>query len=292
MKGILNLNKPVGVSSRAIVDRVVRLLPRAKLGHAGTLDPLASGVLVVGVGQGTRLVESIQAMAKTYRATIRLGGRSDTLDADGTVAWEDDPRIPTSAEVDAALATQVGTILQQPPAYSALRVGGRRAYDLARAGQAAELAPRPVRIDRVERLPYEWPRLDIEVDCGGGTYIRSIARDVGEALGCGGFIEVLRRTRIGPFAIEDALDPDALAAETIGAAMLPLLAAVPHLPAIPLDDVQLGLVARGRPLDAARLSVRPPSTGEVALVAPDGSLAAIAEVDPAAGAVRPRKVVM
>ncbi|WP_250847106.1 tRNA pseudouridine(55) synthase TruB [Aquisphaera insulae] len=292
MIGILNINKPVGISSRSVVDRVERLLPRTKVGHAGTLDPLASGVLVMGVGRATRLVETIQELPKTYRATIRLGGRSDTLDADGEVVWEESAPIPTVEQVDSALKTQVGTILQRPPAYSAIRVGGKRSYDLARAGRATELAPRPVRIDRVERLSYEWPRLELEVDCGGGTYIRSIARDVGEALGCGGFIEVLCRTRIGMFAIADSLNPDDLTEENIRGSLLSPRAAVSHLAAIPLDDVQLGLVANGRPLDAARLSVRPSADGDVALIAPDGSLAALGVADLAMGAVRPRKVLI
>jgi tRNA pseudouridine55 synthase len=290
VKGILNLNKPVGISSRAVVDRVGRLLPGLKVGHAGTLDPLASGVLVVCVGAATRLVEFIQGMAKTYRATVRLGGRSDTLDADGEITWEESARIPTAAEVDAALEGQVGTVLQQPPVYSALRVGGQRAYDLARAGKHAELAPRPVRIDRVERLALDWPRLEIEVDCGGGTYIRSIARDVGEALGCGGFIEALRRTRIGAFKIEDSLDADDLTRAILGASLRPLRAAVPHLPAIPLDADQLALITRGRALDASRLAACPAAAGEVALIGPDGELAALGEFEPSAGAVRPRKV--
>src|SRR4051812_24473518 len=161
--GLLNLNKPIGVTSRDVVDRVSRPLRKVKVGHAGTLDPLASGVLVVCVGAATRLIEYVQRMPKAYRTAVRLGARSDTLDADGRIEVADDPPIPTEAEVRSALATQVGLIRQVPPQFSALKVEGRRAYDLARAGQAVELAARPVRVDRVELISYEWPRLEFTV---------------------------------------------------------------------------------------------------------------------------------
>src|SRR6516162_3635011 len=150
MTGILNLHKPSGITSRQVVDRVAALLPRVKVGHAGTLDPLASGVLVVCVGAATRLVESIQRMTKTYHAVILLGARSDTLDADGRMTAVENPRIPTQQEVCLAITGHVGMVAQLPPEYSALRVKGQRAYDLARAGQAVDLEPRMVRIDRAE----------------------------------------------------------------------------------------------------------------------------------------------
>ena len=207
LNGVLNLNKPGGLTSRAVVDMVVRPLRRTKVGHAGTLDPLATGVLVVCVGTATRLIEYVQRMPKTYRTTVRLGARSDTLDADGTVVAEESPRVPGEPEIRTALAAQVGTIAQIPPQYSALKVQGQRAYDMARAGHSVDLAPRQVLISRIDVLAYAWPRLDLEIDCGSGTYIRSIARDLGEALGCGGLVEVLTRTRIGPFTLDDCARP-------------------------------------------------------------------------------------
>ena len=208
--GVLNLNKPGGMTSRDVVDLVSRPLRKAKVkvGHAGTLDPLATGVLVVCVGSATRLIEYVQRMPKAYRTVVLLGARSDTLDADGKVEAVEDPPIPTEAEVRSALLTQVGTISQMPPQFSALKVEGKRAYDLAREGQAVELAARPVRIDQVELISYAWPRLELQVDCGSGTYIRSIARDIGEILGCGGLVEVLTRTRIGPFRLGRGDRPD------------------------------------------------------------------------------------
>ena len=204
MTGILNLHKPSGITSRQVVDRVAALLPRVKVGHAGTLDPLASGVLIVCVGAATRLVECIQRMTKTYHAVILLGARSDTLDADGRVTAVESPRVPSDQEVRLAVAGHVGMVAQLPPEFSALWVKGQRAYDLARAGQAVALKPRLVRIDRAELLAYRWPRLELEIDCGAGTYIRSVARDLGETLCCGGLIEKLVRTRIGPFELATA----------------------------------------------------------------------------------------
>jgi tRNA pseudouridine55 synthase len=287
---VLNLNKPTGLTSRDAVDRVSRPLRGTKVGHAGTLDPLASGVLVVCVGAATRLIEYVQRQPKTYRTVVRLGARSDTLDADGRVVEDAAARAPAEAEVRAALAGQVGTILQVPPQFSALKVEGRRAYDLARAGSAVELAARPVTIRRIELQGYAWPRLELEIECGGGTYIRSIARDVGEALGCGGLVEVLVRTRIGPFALAEALDPLGLSAAALPGLLKPALDAVPDLPRLVLSAEEVAAVARGRSLELNRRPGELPPTGEVALVGPDGVLAAIAEADPGAGRVFPRRV--
>ena len=283
-EGILNLDKPPGVTSRDVVNRVARLLPKkVKAGHAGTLDPLATGVLVVCVGPATRLIEYVQRMGKAYRSTFRLGARSDTHDVDGTVVPSADPRVPDREEIEAALAAQTGEVLQQPPAYSALKVEGRRAYDLARGGEAVELAPRPVRIDEIRILAYDWPRLEVEVRCGSGTYIRSIARDLGEALGCGAVMETLIRTRIGVFAQEDALSPGDLDRQALAGALRPALDAVAHLPRIALDDAALADVLLGRKVAGEALP-----GSEVALLAPDGRLAAIGEAD--GRLVQPRKV--
>jgi tRNA pseudouridine55 synthase len=287
--GLLNLNKPVGVTSRAVVDRVSRLLRRVKVGHAGTLDPLAWGVLIVCVGPATRLIEYVQHMPKRYTTVVRLGARSDTNDADGTVVEAAGAVAPGIDAVRAAVATQVGTILQKPPEYSALKVEGRRAYDLARAGKAVDLAPRPVTIHSIDVRAYEWPRLTLDVHCEGGTYIRAIARDVGEALGCGGLVEILARLRIGPFWIHDAIDPETLTTESLPRLLLPAAEAVTELPSVWLTAQQVADVARGRPVTPVG-SER--FDGEVALFDPDGILAAVGEVDPATGRVAPRRVLV
>jgi tRNA pseudouridine55 synthase len=278
------------MTSRAVVDQVVRLVGRAKVGHAGTLDPLASGVLVVCVGPTTRLVEEIQGLPKSYRTVVRLGARSDTLDADGQIEVQEDPPVPSRDDVAAAVAPLLGDVDQIPPEYSALKIGGRRAYDLARAGRSFDLAPRRVRIDRIEVLRYEWPRLELEIDCGSGTYIRSVARDIGEALGCGGLVEVLIRNRIGPFTLDDAVDPARISAGSLPGLLRPAIEAVAERPRLVLDPGQLTAVAAGRrlPADTAVLAGIPP--GSIALVDADGRLVALAEADPAGGWIQPRKV--
>jgi tRNA pseudouridine55 synthase len=291
---VLNLNKPAGVTSRDVVDRVGRVLRGAKLGHAGTLDPLATGVLVVGVGAATRLIEFVQRMPKTYRTILRMGMRSDTLDADGRVEEVDQPYRPCASEIEAVLATQVGLVEQQPPEFSALKIQGVRAYELARAGRPPELAPRRVMIHRIDVLGYDWPRLELEVHCGSGTYIRSLARDVGEALGCGALVEVLTRTGIGPFALADAVDPEVLSTATIDRWLRPALDAVPGMPRLALSAPQLAAVVQGRALQGAEVGATAAelAAGEVALVGPDGRLAAIAEGVPATGRLLPRRVLI
>ena len=289
--GLLVLDKSPGMTSREALDAVARPLKRAKLkvGHCGTLDPLATGVLVVAVGPATRLVEYVQRMGKTYRAGIRLGATSDTLDADGRIVERAGAADPGRAAVERACAGQVGTFDQLPPAYSARKVDGRRAYDLARVGAEVALAPSTVTITRVEIMAYDWPRLELEVDCGRGTYIRSVARDVGEALGVGGLIASLRRTRIGGYTLAGAVAPGDVDPSTIVGQLRPMATAVEGMPRVILDDVQLARVARGMGLDPARLGVDP-GAAEVALFAADGSLAAVAEV--LRGELRPRKVLL
>ena len=289
--GILVLNKPGGVTSRQVVDRVARLLPGTKVGHAGTLDPLATGILVVCVGHATRLVANVQDMSKSYEAMIRLDGRSDTLDADGEIVAVACTRIPDRAEIEEAIRPLTGEVVQRPPAYSALKIKGKRAYDLARAGEPVEPEARTVRIDRINVNSYAWPRLKIEVDCGGGTYIRSIARDLGDALQCGGYIETLVRTRTGPFTLDQAIDPEILSTESILSLLRPTRDAVPDLPTFELDTDQLEQIGQGKRLPIHDL--RPEFSGhrgELALINAAGVLVAIAELDPERAWIQPRKV--
>jgi tRNA pseudouridine55 synthase len=180
MNGLLVIDKPGGMTSRDVVNRVQKWFPRkTKIGHTGTLDPLATGVLVVCVGQATRLADYVQAMGKSYASRFRLGATSTTDDADGAVTETPHAVAPTRADLEAALARFVGTIEQLPPVFSALKLDGRRAHDLARQGKDVQLARRPVRIDAIRLTGFEWPYLDVEVDCGKGTYIRSIGRGWG-----------------------------------------------------------------------------------------------------------------
>jgi tRNA pseudouridine55 synthase len=291
--GILVANKPAGITSRKVVDRVAHLLRGSKVGHAGTLDPLATGVLVVCVGPATRLAENVQGLPKAYRTTIRLGAQSDTLDADGRIEMLTSPRIPSRSEIEEAVAPLSGVVSQMPPAYSAKKIQGKRAYDLARAGQILEMTPRPVRIDRITVIDFTWPHLELEIDCGGGTYIRSIARDIGDALGCGGYVETLIRTRIGPFLVEQTVDWGALSAESIDGYLRPALEAVPTLPRLVLTALEVEAVIQGKRLPVLELPGEcDPSSTQIALLDPDGNLIAIGEPDFAHGWIQPRKVLV
>lgn len=230
MNGLLVIDKPAGVTSRAAVNRVQRWFPRGtKIGHTGTLDPLATGVLVVCVGQATRLADYVQAMAKRYASRFRLGATSTSDDAEGTVTELPNAPVPAREQIETTLGRFVGLIEQLPPNVSALKVDGQRAHDLVRKGQDVKLAPRPVRIDTIRVFDYGWPYLDIEVDCGKGTYIRSIARDLGAALGCGGLVQTLRRTRVGPFLAGQGASLDADPASVTLRPMAEAVAGLPHV---------------------------------------------------------------
>jgi tRNA pseudouridine55 synthase len=291
--GILVLNKPAGITSRRLVDQVAGLLPCSKVGHAGTLDPLATGVLIVCVGAATRLVENLHGLRKTYRTLIRLGARSDTLDADGRIEVEASPTIPSVVEIEQAILHLSGMVNQRPPAYSALKLQGKRAYDLARAGRPLEPAARMVRIDRITVIVFAWPHLELDIDCGAGTYIRSIARDIGDALGCGGFVQTLVRTATGPFALEQAIDPRELSSESILGHLRPALDAVPTLPRLELDAGQAEAIAQGKRLSMRDLAIGLNTPGgQVALLNSQGALIALGELELEQGWVQPRKVLV
>jgi tRNA pseudouridine55 synthase len=209
--GILLVDKPGGMTSHDVVARARKALETRKIGHAGTLDPMATGLLVLGVGPATRLLTYLVGLDKTYAATIRLGATTDTDDADGTETSRADAAAlaaATPGRIRDGIAALTGTISQIPSTVSAIKVAGRRAYDLARAGEDVALAARTVTVSRfdivAERRADDSTDLDVVVDCTSGTYIRALARDLGGALGVGGHLTALRRTRIGPFDVRDA----------------------------------------------------------------------------------------
>lgn len=210
MDGIFNLCKPVGMTSHDVVARVRRLTHQKRVGHAGTLDPAASGVLPICLGQATRVVEYLSAGGKCYRATIVFGMVTDTYDAEGEVV-RSAPVHLTCAEIEAALPTFLGRQMQMPPLYSAIKKDGQPLYKLARAGVEVEREPRPVVINRLEVLEWQLPVLTLEVECSKGTYIRSLAYDLGERLGCGAHLGGLVRLRSGPFTLEESLSLEELA---------------------------------------------------------------------------------
>jgi tRNA pseudouridine55 synthase len=291
--GLLVLDKPGGLTSRAALDRALRWFPRGtRMGHTGTLDPLATGVLVLCLGAATRLAEYVQRMGKTYRTTLRLGARSDTDDADGTITPVAVAVPPDTAAVRAALPEFTGTIEQVPPAYSAAKVTGQRAYDLARQGREVELQARRIDVHGLDLLRYEYPYLDLEVRCGKGTYIRSLARDLGARLGCGALVQTLRRTRVGPFTAEEAvaLETEAQAARS---RVLPVGLAVVELPRVVLQAAAVERLRRGQtaPLGARNLPRGAGSdTREVAVFDVRDRLVAVAAYDPARRLLRPEKV--
>jgi len=244
--GLLVVDKPLGMTSRAAVDALQSVFPSGtRLGHAGTLDPLATGVLVICAGAATRFTEYIQRMEKTYCTRLRLGARSDTDDREGTVVPVSVTQHPRSETVLEALQSFVGEIEQIPPAYSAAKVTGRRAYDLARAGRDFSLRPRTVHIRSLDLLAYDYPWLDVQVRCGKGTYIRSLARDLGERLSCGALVETLRRTRIGSFE-QTLAQPLGSATLEMSKQLLPLSWAVADLPRVDLHESEVVHIRHGR----------------------------------------------
>jgi len=254
--GLLSLNKPAGVTSRQALDVVKRLARPAKTGHAGTLDPLATGVLIAAVGSATRLIEYVQRMPKAYRATFLLGRSSPTEDIEGEVTELSDAPQPTLAQISAAAARFVGRIEQRPPAFSALKVEGRRAYDLARKGKFVELKTRPIDVYRIEVVVYQYPELVLDVECGSGTYIRSLGRDLAESLGTAAVMSALTRTRIGGFSLEDAVAPDQLTPDGWAAFLQPSLLAVEYLPRVRLTAEEVIRVHNGLTIEKESVTVK------------------------------------
>jgi tRNA pseudouridine55 synthase len=292
--GVLVVDKPMGPTSHDIVALVRRLTGVRRVGHGGTLDPFARGVLPVFIGRATRMVEYHLADDKAYRATVAFGATSTTDDLDGELAPVEGAS-PDRAAVEAALAGFRGTFEQVPPDHSAVHVGGRRAYELARSGDKPELRPRTVTISQLELV--EWDAADptrptgiLDVRCSAGTYIRAIARDLGAALGSGGYLAALTRTASGPFSLADAHPLELVRAQLAGgrgaALLLPPDAGLDAIPRLELPDADLDALARGQVVGLPRDSAAPgpalvssaPGGALVRVVASDGRLAAMAHV--------------
>jgi len=298
MDGILNINKAIGMTSHDVVAKIRKLLKQKRVGHAGTLDPAASGVLPICVGQGTRVAEYLSESGKAYQAEIVLGIVTDTYDSQGTVVrtasltdWCDDPneitespvgasaklaeqrrslgdcvsipcpppqrseaeRVsilrPDRAHIEEALQQFIGPQMQMPPRYSAIKIQGRPAYKLARAGEEIPLQPRPITISQLEILQWRPPRLTLAIECSKGTYIRSLAYDLGERLGCGAHLGALLRTRSGPFTLSESITLEelelAIEAGTVQEHLHPADLALQQYPALMLDDVTVERVLHG-----------------------------------------------
>lgn len=272
--GLVIVDKPAGMTSHDVVGRCRRFFGTRKVGHAGTLDPMATGVLVVGIERATKILGLLTATDKAYAATIRLGETTSTEDAEGVLLQQVSADAVTDEQIEAAVARLRGEIDQVPSAVSAIKVGGQRAYKLAREGQAVELAARRVRIDRFKVLDVRRHPgvvdLDVEVECSSGTYIRALARDVGAALGVGGHLTALRRTRVGRFRLTEARTPDELA-ETPRLSYSLDAACLLAFPRRDLSPDEAEDVRHGRPLKPAGID------GIYAATAPDGQVIALLE---------------
>ena len=279
LSGLLNVAKPAGCTSRDVVNRVLARAPRRnKAGHAGTLDPLARGVLVVCLGAATRLASYVQAQPKTYRGRFLLGLRSDTEDVEGAVEQLPDAPVPVRVQLEAAAARWTGEVLQRPPAYSALKVAGKRAHDLARSGVDVELAPRPVRIDAIDLLRYDYPELEMRVRCGAGAYLRSLGRDLAEACGTSAVMEDLVRESVGDWLAGAGGRPGSTGPRDRERTPTgSRVGGTGHLPQVVLPEELLPRIACGALLsdDQVGSAHSGDEQGEVAGVSPSGDLVAV-----------------
>jgi tRNA pseudouridine55 synthase len=286
MHGVLNINKPSGMTSHDVVQKVRRIAQEKRVGHTGTLDPLATGVLVLCVGKATRIAQYLEAGEKEYDAVMRLGVTTDTLDAEGRVLETKQYMPPPLQNIIDALARFRGEIMQQPPLFSAIKVGGIPSYKLARRGTAAVLAPRRVTIYRIDLAAYDDPFVRLRVRCSKGTYIRSLCADIGESLGMGAHLSNLVRTRSGRFSVENALSLERLAEQGVEKALVPLDEALADFPAATVSERDAERVRHGNPVV---LAVPAPGQGvRIRVHDPSGNLLAIARHE--GGMLRPEVV--
>jgi len=291
--GVLVVDKPAGITSHAAVAEAAARLGVRRAGHAGTLDPMATGVLLVCLGEATKIAGLLTGEDKAYEGAFELGRETDTLDAEGKVVRE---RLAEAAGVDreallAGMARFIGDIEQVPPMYSAVRQGGRRLHELARAGREVDRAPRSVRIGQFDLLAFEPPVGRFAVDCSKGTYIRSLVADLGETLGCGAHLRELRRTRSGAFSQDSAVPLAELTPETaaLPGRLVRPAEALRHLPRVSLSPEIATAVLSGKPMLWKNLSDRPAPAGVVCLLAPEGDLLALIEAE-TDGRIRYRRV--
>jgi tRNA pseudouridine55 synthase len=293
VSGVLVVDKPVGLTSHDVVQIIRRGTSIRRAGHTGTLDPRASGVLVILIGPAVRLSEYVSASDKRYQATIRLGVSTDTYDAEGEYVEETRPTVSvhdiSEEQFQDALLQFVGEIKQVPPPYSAVKIQGRKAYEIARNGEEVELEPRTIHVYNLDLLEWSPPEAVVDVFCSSGTYVRSLANDLGKVLGCGAHLIGLRRTKSGRFTLRDAVPlrrlQEAFTAGNWYQHLIPAAEALGDWPMIELDADQVELVRHGH-----RVPAEVGSTGWARGVSEAGDLVALMEVDPATQEWQPRKV--
>jgi tRNA pseudouridine55 synthase len=278
ISGALVVDKPVGMTSHDVVQAIRNGTGLRRAGHTGTLDPRASGVLVILVGPAVRLSEYVSASDKRYQAIIRLGGSTDTFDAEGLVTPTKDPVNVTEAQFEEALQTFVGEIEQTPPPYSAVKVQGRKAYEMAREGEEVELAPRKITVHHLEVLEWAPPEVVIDVHCSSGTYVRSLANDLGVMLGCGAYLVGLRRTKSGRFSLRDSVPlrklQEAFTAGNWYQYLIPAAEALGDWPAVELNPDEVEGVRHGHRVKV----VGEPTETKVRGVSTQGELVALMEM--------------
>ena len=290
MDGILNINKPEGMTSHDVVATIRKLLGQRRVGHAGTLDPAASGVLPICIGQGTRVAEYLSESGKAYRATIIFGIATDTYDAEGAITSTASTADLTISQIEKTLPLFLGSQMQVPPRYSAIKLQGQPSYKRARAGEEITLDPRPIVIHALEVIDWSPPALVLAIECSKGTYIRSLAHDLGQYLGCGACLGALIRTRSGPFSLPESITLEQLATAVNSASvqdyLYPVDKALEQYPALVLDAGTTGQVKHGNPF-----SYTIPTNNHLARVYdPGGHFLAIAEWDAERQAWQPKKV--
>jgi tRNA pseudouridine55 synthase len=289
ISGVLVVDKPVGLTSHEVVQIIRHGTNIRRAGHTGTLDPRASGVLIVLIGPAVRLSEYVSASDKRYQAIIRLGATTDTFDADGRFTSKDEEPQVTEEQFETALKTFVGEITQTPPPYSAVKVHGRPAYDMAREGEEVELEPRKIQVYSLELLEWAPPEAVIDVYCSSGTYVRSLANDLGDKLGCGAYLTGLRRTKSGRFTLRDAVPlrklREAFDDGNWYQYVIPAAEALSDWPAVELNNEQVEAVRHGH-----RVTAEAGATGMARGISEAGELVALLEVDQATQEWQPRKV--
>jgi len=289
VSGVLVVDKPVGLTSHDVVQIIRRGTGIRRAGHTGTLDPRASGVLVILVGPAVRLSEYVSASDKRYQATVRLGASTDTYDAEGTILSTRSVEDVTEDTFNEILQTYTGEIIQVPPPYSAVKVKGRKAYEMAREGVEVILEPRTINVYSLEILEWSLPEVVIDVYCSSGTYVRSLANDLGKSLGTGAHLVGLRRTKSGRFTLRDAVPlrrlQDSFNAGEWYRFLIPAAEALADWPMVELDADQVELIRHGH-----RIPVEPGQKGWARGVSEQGDLVALLEVDEETGEWQPRKV--
>ncbi len=289
VSGVLVIDKPVGLTSHDVVQIIRRGTGIRRAGHTGTLDPRASGVLVVLIGPAVRLSEYVSASDKRYQATIRLGSTTDTYDSEGIITSESSSTHVTEEQFDEMLQTYVGEIEQVPPPYSAVKVKGRKAYEMARKGEEVQLEPRKIQVYSLDILEWDPPEVVIDAYCSSGTYIRSLANDLGESLGTGAYLIGLRRTKSGRFTLREAVPlrrlKEAFQAGDWYRYLIPAADALGDWPMVELDPDQVELVRHGH-----RIPAEPDAEGWSRGISLQGDLVALLEYDPEADEWQPRKV--